>query len=307
MNAPHWLLILNGKSAGRADVRAAVKAMRGRGVRLDVRVTWEHGDAERMVDDAVAAGVDTVVAGGGDGTLGVVAGAMARRAEDADALPALGLLPLGTANDFARGAGIPDPPLDALELVRTTPAVGFDLLRVDGGNDVRWAANLATGGFGTRVTLETDERLKQHLGGFAYLLTGLSRLDRIEPVVARFAGDGFAWEGGFLALGIGNGRQAGGGQQLCPDALVDDGLLDVTLVPAMEGEIGPALRTLVAEGRAAIERALVCTRLPWLQIESATPMLLNLDGEPMESTRFRIDAVARRLRMHLPAGCALLS
>ena len=74
---PHWRLILNGKSAGDDAVRAAVSTLRDAGIRLDVRVTWERGDAERCVVEAIADGVDTVIAGGGDGTLSEVAAALA--------------------------------------------------------------------------------------------------------------------------------------------------------------------------------------------------------------------------------------
>ncbi|MEG3049786.1 MAG: diacylglycerol kinase family protein, partial [Thermomonas sp.] len=78
---PRWRLILNGKSAGDDAVRDAVASLREAGVRLDVRVTWEHGDAERCVAEAIADGVDTVIAGGGDGTLSEVAAALAHRDE----------------------------------------------------------------------------------------------------------------------------------------------------------------------------------------------------------------------------------
>jgi len=84
MSQPHWRLILNGKSAGNEAVREAVAAMRRQGVQLDVRVTWEGGDAGRYVAEAIADGVDTVIAGGGDGTLSEVASALAGREEDAD-------------------------------------------------------------------------------------------------------------------------------------------------------------------------------------------------------------------------------
>lgn len=308
MNAPRWLLVINGKAAGDDTLREAVEAIRERGVRIDVRVTWEPGDGARCVEAAIADGVDAIVAAGGDGTLSEVATALAKRDAGPDALPALGLVPMGTANDFASAAGIPVAPMSALELLLDEPARDIDLLRLGVEGKVHWAANLASAGFGTQVTLDTDEGLKKLLGGLAYLVTGLARLGRIEPVAARLRGPGFAWEGGFIALGIGNGRQAGGGQALCPDALVDDGLLDVTVVPDLEGEVAATLGTVLAEGRgAALERVAVRARLPWLEIEAAQPMTINLDGEPVEGRRFRVDAVARRLRMHLPAGCALLA
>ena len=66
MTAPRWRLVLNGKSAGDDALRAAVAAARERGVALDVRVTWEGGDAERYVGEAIHEGVDVIIAAGGD-------------------------------------------------------------------------------------------------------------------------------------------------------------------------------------------------------------------------------------------------
>ncbi len=304
-----WRLILNGKSAGDDALREAVSTMRERGIGLDVRVTWEAGDAERYVSEAIADGADTIVAAGGDGTLSEVATALAYRKEPADRLPMLGLVPLGTANDFANAAGLPLEPLPALELIADSPAVGIDLIKLAAGEGkMHWCANLASGGFGTQVTVETDEGLKKMLGGLAYLITGISRLGRIQPVQARLKGPDFGWEGGFIALGIGNGRQAGGGQALCPDALIDDGLLDVTVVPELSGEVAATVGTLVASGKeAALDRVASRARLAWLEIDCPEPLTLNLDGEPVESRHFRIDCVPGRIRMHLPAGSPLLS
>lgn len=305
-STPRWRLILNGKSAGDESVRDAVAALRNAGIRLDVRVTWEGGDAERYVAEAIADGVDTVIAGGGDGTLSEVATTLAHRDETAAALPSLGLLPLGTANDFASACGIPPDPRAALQLLRDAAAVPMDLLRLDANGETHWAANLASGGFGTEVTTETHEGLKKLLGGLAYVLTGLSKVGRIEPQLARLHGPGFGWQGAFIALGIGNGRQAGGGQALCPEALVDDGLLDVTVVPPLDGELLATIGTAVAEGKdAALDRVAVRRALPWVEIEATRPLTLNLDGEPVQATRFRVECVPGRVRMHLPADCPL--
>jgi len=125
-------------------------------------------------------------------------------------------------------------------------------------------------------------------------------------MTARVHGPDFDWQGDFIALGIGNGRQAGGGQALCPDALVDDGLLDLTIVPELSGEVAATLGTLVKEGKhAALDRVATRTRLPWVELEADQPLTLNLDGEPVQSRRFRIECVPGRVRMHLPAGCPL--
>ena len=78
MTPPKALLILHGKQAANDEVRAAVQAARGAGQTLDVRVTWEGGDARRLVEEGLAAGYTTLIAGGGDGTVRDVAEALAQ-------------------------------------------------------------------------------------------------------------------------------------------------------------------------------------------------------------------------------------
>src|SRR3546814_11988530 len=84
-----------------------------------------------------------------------------------------------------------------------------DVCSSDLGGHTHWAANLASGGFGTQVTVETHDGLKKILGGPAYMVTGMAKVARIEPIAARMRGPDFAWGGDLIALGVGNGRQAG--------------------------------------------------------------------------------------------------
>lgn len=290
------LLILHGKQAQNEEVRAAVLALRERGWQLAVRLTWEGGDAARLVQEALAAGYPTLIAGGGDGTLREVAEALALAGGQAS----LALLPLGTANDFCRAAGIPLLPAEALALLECEPRP-IDLGEVDG----QLFLNMATGGFGSRVTANTSEELKKLLGGAAYFLTGLSRFAEVHSAFGRFGGPGFAWEGDFLALGIGNGRQAGGGHVLCPQAQVDDGLLDVCIVPASQDVVG-TLGTLLSGGILGLEAVSVSARLPWLEVEAPEGLDINLDGEPLESRQLRFAARPGALRVHLPDSSPLL-
>ena len=290
------LLILHGKQALNEEVRAAVQSRRDDGWELAVRVTWEGGDAQRLVNEALAAGYRTIIAGGGDGTLRDVAEAMALAEADAS----LALLPLGTANDFAHAAGVPLVPLEALALL-DAPALPIDLGEVDG----QLFLNMATGGFGSKITANTSEDLKRVLGGAAYFLTGLTRFSDVHAAFGRFSGPDFSWEGDFLALGIGNGRQAGGGHVLCPQARVNDGLLDICIVPAPQDVVG-TLGTLLSGGILGLESVSINARLPWIEIEAPEGLDLNLDGEPLESTALRFNARPGALRVHLPPGSPLL-
>ncbi|MGY2290062.1 lipid kinase YegS [Pseudomonas sp. SDO528_S397] len=295
MSTPKALLILHGKQALNEDVRAAVNARREQGWALDVRVTWEGGDAQRLVNEALADGCTHLIAGGGDGTLRDVAQAMAEAKTDAS----LVLMPLGTANDFARAAGVPLEPAQALALL-DVPARAIDLGHVGGQTFL----NMATGGFGSQVTANTSEDLKKVLGGAAYLFTGLSRFSELRAAYAELQGPDFHWRGELLALGIGNGRQAGGGHVLCPEALADDGLLEVSILPAPQEVVG-TLRNLMADGW-GLDNMFVRARLPWVEIQRAEGLYINLDGEPLQGDDLRFEALPKALRVHLPVGSPLV-
>ena len=290
------LLILHGKQALNEQVRAAVMAHRDRGWQLDVRLTWEAGDAQRLVAAALKMGYPTVIAGGGDGTLRDIAEAMVRSKSTAS----LAFLPLGTANDFANAAGVPLDPMEALNLLDETAQL-IDLGEVDG----QIFLNMATGGFGSNVTANTPEELKRVLGGAAYFLTGLSRFTEVKSSFGRFSGPDFQWEGEFLALGIGNGRQAGGGHLLCPHALVNDGLLDVCIVPAALDVVG-TLGTLLSGGMNGLQSVAVSARVAWLEVEAPEGLDLNLDGEPLASRQLRFAVLPEALRVHLPRYSSML-
>src|SRR5436309_15034643 len=107
-------LILNGKAAGNDALRAAITQQAALGHTIEVRVTAEKGDARRFV--AEAGEVDLLIAAGGDGTLNEVIHGLMDLSTAARSV--LGMMPLGTANDFATGWGIPRDPERALALCR---------------------------------------------------------------------------------------------------------------------------------------------------------------------------------------------
>ncbi len=291
------MLILNGKGAGNEELRIAIGALRKEGEDLNVRVTWEYGDAARYVDEAIELGCETVIAGGGDGTINEVAGALAQY--EGQRRPVLGIVPLGTANDFATACNIPLEPEQALQLAVKGRAVDIDLAKV---NDQHFFINMATGGFGTRITTETPEKLKAALGGVSYFIHGLLRLDTLKADRCEIRGPDFRWEGDALVIGIGNGRQAGGGQQICPDALINDGLLQLRLLTSEE-LLPSFLRSLLNNEE---NKNIVSASLPWLEITAPHDMTFNLDGEPLTGKQFKIEVLPSAIQCRLPPHCELL-
>jgi lipid kinase YegS len=292
-------VVLHGKAAGDPRVRTAVHATRQAGHGVEVRVTWEAGDSTRLTTEAIAVAsggrIDCIVAGGGDGTINeVFAAAFAAGVPTGCSL---GILPLGTANDFAHSTGVPVQDISAaLQLAATATPRAIDVGLV---NDKPFV-NLVSGGFGSRVTVETDPKLKQRLGGLAYAITGISHFAELSANRGRFRGEGFSWEGNFLALGIGNGRQAGGGVQLCPNALIDDGQLDLTVLPQLDHAARlDAFSHLLHEGAASLRAKLVTARSAWFEYESDDGLNINLDGEPLLLKHFRVECRPRALPVRL--------
>lgn len=298
----HIRIILHGKEAQNIAVRDAVRLLRSEQCKIDVRVTWEEGDARRLAREARQLGVDTVVAAGGDGTLNeVVNGLMA--ADDPLRMPSLGVIPLGTANDFAHACRIPLAPLEALLLIVELPAVAVDLARAD----ERYFINMATGGFGTQITTSTPEELKKALGGVAYFLTGMTQFTSISAVEGEVKAPDFHWQGEFMVLGVGNGRQAGGGHELCPDACLDDGLLDLSILPQDDQRsLAETMQYLMLDGGAALQHAMVTKRVPWLEIHARQLLNINLDGEPISGQKVRFEVCPSALSLHLPRHSPVL-
>jgi lipid kinase YegS len=294
-------MVVNGKAAGDEALRSAVRAMRDAGVPLEVRVTWEAGDAARLAAQADDDGIEVVVAAGGDGTVNeVVSGLMTKAAP---CRSSVAVVPFGTANDFASGCGIPrGDPLAALELAAQGEATPIDVGQV---ND-RYFINVASGGFGARVTAETPRPMKQVLGGAAYSLMGLVTAARMTPYRGKFVTPDGEQPGSMILMAVGNGRLAGGGYPITPKALLDDGLLDVMVVLDVEvREFGALLGELMNLG-AADNRYVLYRQLESFRVESDEPLHMTLDGEPMREKSFDFQILPRRLSFILPSTAPLV-
>lgn len=298
-------LVLNLTGANDDRLREAVGRLREAGHTVDVRVAWDPIDAVLFAREAAEAGYDVVAAGGGDGTVNaVVRGLLGEEACGPACRTALGIVPFGTANDLASACGLDPSDLGKLLdlLAHGTPRP-VDVGRMNGVPFL----NVASGGYAAEVTTETDPAMKKMLGGLAYWVTGLTSLGRIEPRPIRLAAGDFRWEGRVYAVAVCNGRQAGGGLRLAPRAMLDDGLLDIAIVPEVPWteflNAYADLQRIEEEGRS---EHLIYGRASRVLIEAPEGLQVNLDGEPHRGDRFEFTLEPRRLCCLLPDACALL-
>jgi len=294
-------VILNGKGAANPQVRAAIDQIREEGQPLEVRCTWEGGDAARFAQEAMSDGIDMLVAGGGDGTINEVVNGIL----SADTAPtmALAVLPLGTANDFAHGCGIPLEPYDALKLATAGKPVKIDIPSANGV----YFANVASGGFGAEVTVGTNPQLKKAMGSGAYALTGIVTAAKMEPYSGKFVAPDESTEGSFIVMAVGNARQAGGGFQVTRNAYIDDGLMDVMAISDFHTkDLGLVIQE--AQDFTNTNNQFVHYRqVPGFEIELTSALPINLDGEPHRWDHIKFEILPRCLPVVLPEGCPLIA
>jgi lipid kinase YegS len=289
-------LILNGKAADREDIAEAISILRSEGTSLEVQRT--HGDGHGTeLARAGAARADVVVAVGGDGTLHEVAAGLLGAPGEA----VMALVPAGTANDFARGCGIPLTPLEALRLAQAGAPRVIDVLRVN----ERYTVNVATAAFTGDEPVELSSELKRALGGVAYWVAGFLRSLQLEPKPLRWLSPDGRSEDHILLLTAANGRQTGGGAVVAEGALLDDGLMDIRLVRDFPVFDLPLLIAELADPLDDPSGYIGRYRLPWFEVEAQEPWKLSLDGEPMEASRVRFEVEPKALRIVLPPGAPL--
>jgi YegS/Rv2252/BmrU family lipid kinase len=218
------LLIANA-DAGSSDDQAladAVTLLRTAGD-VEVARTGSPGDLDGALHRR---GGRRVVVAGGDGSLHAVVAALHRRNELSAA--ELGLIPLGTGNDFARGVGVPLDPVEAAQVLLDHKARPVDLL-IDCAGDI--VVNAVHVGVGAEAGREA-ENYKGRLGKLGYYVGAMVAGVRMTGLRLRVEADGVVLadlDRSVLQVGIGNGPNVGGGTELVPGAEVDDGLVDVVV------------------------------------------------------------------------------
>lgn len=276
-------------------LRSSVVALRDAGHAVEVRQTFEAGDGVRFAREAAESGVDVVVAAGGDGTINEVVnglGGGARR-------PRFAVIPLGTANDFALGIGVPVDVREALTIAVSGVPTEVDLPMVN----ERYFLNVSTGGFGAEATEQAAAESKRMLGAWAYLITGARQFVDLKPVGGVVEVDGRTlFRGDFLLFAVGNGRQTGGGSMLTPRAELDDGLLDLLVVRAVQRLDFLSLLPDLRAGTHLESPDIIYTQAKRIVITTEETLSVNADGEPIRGTRFDYRLDAGRLSVMKSAG-----
>ncbi len=288
------VLVLHRKSANEPRVKEAVKSAKKMGCEFRVLVPFNKAEKGRVVAEAIANGATRIIAGGGDGTINGVANALVGNGKSKPNV-VLGICPLGTANDFARGCGLPvDDLAECLRIACESEPRAIDVGMLNG----RAFVNVASLGFGAEITATTPIELKKALGGTAYSLMGLVRAMNLTPYPARLVVPGEETaEGSFLFAAVGNNHFAGGGFDVAPRAQMDDGLLDLTAIRLDRGVSLASIRGELEDPMNPDNIHVLYRQLPKFTIESDRKLHCNLDGEPMKKKKLRFKVLPQHLKV----------
>jgi len=278
----HIRVIVNpaaGTARDREPLDDVQRHLRAAGHRVDIRETAEGGDARRFAGEAVAAGADIVVAAGGDGSLNEVLNGVAA-VEHGLARCAIGILPVGTGNDFARTLGIAEPEAAVAALVAGHTR-SIDLVTLGS----RAFLNASAGGFAAETSANVSSDMKQAVGTLAYLIGGARAFLEYEPVATRIEADGRVIEADLQLFAVCNGAYIGGGHQLAPDARPDDGVMEVCLVRANSALDFLALLSQLASGHHVDDEDVVYLKTREVTLTFGREIRINVDGELLEASR----------------------
>jgi YegS/Rv2252/BmrU family lipid kinase len=231
-----------------------------------------------------------IIAAGGDGTIHSMVNAMVRNEVD---IP-LAIFPAGTANDFASYMDLPNKLDDMIEVALGEKYTSADVGVANG----RCFVNVLAMGMLADVSQKTDPNLKYTLGVISYYLKGFSELPNLRPIFVRIACEAFDLEANIYFMLVMNGRSAGGFRRLAPEAVINDGLLDVIIfreMPIME--LAPLL-IAVMTGQHPVNRNVISFKTAALRIESEQAIATDMDGETGDTLPVEISVLHKRLRVN---------
>lgn len=287
-----WLVIVNpnaGNGKGHKDWDKISALLKKEGLLFEVMFTERKGQSINLTIDGISSGYRNIITVGGDGTLNeVVNGILLNKSCEAKDI-SLGLIPVGTGNDWGRMFGIPLDYEKAIRIIGEKKQMLHDIGKVSYYNGTekkeRYFINIAGLGFESVVVGKTNyQKDRGHSGKLIYLYNLLMSLLSYKNTKAEVIIDGEKQVADIFSLNVGNGRYCGGGMRQTPNALPDDGLLDVTIINGMgKFEIIRNLKILY-DGTILNHPKIDGYKSKNIKVSSDSVILVEADGESLGHT-----------------------
>ncbi len=301
-------LVIYNPVAGQHDVvrslEEALAYLRTQGHDVTVRRTLGGGDATTFAREAVAEQFDMVIAAGGDGTVGEVVNGLA----GTECI--LGVLPLGTANVWARTLGLPlwshgraqTSLLDAAKALLSGEVHRIDLGKCAEHYFILWSGI----GFDAEVTrqVEPHREMRRNLGNITYYVAMVALGFTLRGTRVTIVIDGKAMRQRAFLIVVSNVQLYGGSVMVAPQAQLDDGYLDVYVFKGSNALDAAGQLINVFAGRHLQDPSIETYRAKTVSIRADKPLPLHIDGEPCGYTPADITVVPRALRVLMPTSAS---
>lgn len=291
-------VILN-PSAGSAETFQAVEDFSAEADTV-VRQTQKSGDAQQFATQAIEQGAELVLAGGGDGTIGEVVNGMFHHSRRVP----LGILPLGTGNDFARALEMPLGISEAIQVIRQGVTRPVDLIRIHNNHQtLRYFVNVAVSGFTEDAKDRVEARFKNNWGLLGYVMAAMEALPEVTPYHVRLTLDNDEpREYDASIVVVANSRFMSGGMNIVPIATCDDGLCDVLIFTATSAMSLGLLAPFVLAGDHLDSDLVQHFRARSLTIEAEPRLPFHVDDEYLLHTKLDFEVLPGALEVIVPAS-----
>lgn len=289
---PEWCAIFNpnaGNAKGFKDSGRISDILRRHGINFISLTTTGKGDATEFTRTMLAEGYRKIISVGGDGTLNEIINGVFTQAHCHPTEVTIGLIPVGTGNDWGRMFGIPLVYEGAASVIKEGKTLLHDIgvidYHIDSTKHRTYFINIAGTGFEAAVVFRTNRQKEKGRSNKAiYLYNLLRSLITYRNTQVEITIDGSTGNAKIFSINIGNGRYCGGGMRQTPDALPDDGLFDITVIK----EIGKLeiIRSLgmLYDGTILSHRKVDGYRSKGLKISSESKLFIEADGESLGHT-----------------------
>ncbi|MBT2683856.1 diacylglycerol kinase family protein [Bacillus sp. ISL-37] len=259
---------------------------------IEIRRTEKEGDAAAFATEACIALYDAVIAMGGDGTINEAINGVAEQAHR----PALGIIPLGTVNDFARALNIPLDPYEAISILDEQNLQPVDIGKI---NEDYFANVIAIGAI-AEASYSVSPELKTRLGSLAYFMEGAKSFLSGDAINLRVEHENGKWEGNTFLLIAALTNSVGGFEHLAPEASVNDGKFHAFIIKKMSVPKIASLIPSLLKGELEESEDVEYIRTSFLNIASDKAHMVNIDGEEGEPLPFNAKVLPGHLDVFVP-------
>ncbi|MGG2083297.1 diacylglycerol kinase [Lysinibacillus pakistanensis] len=263
------------------------------GYETSCHATTCEGDAIIAAKNAVERGFDIIIAVGGDGTLNEVVSGVS----PFEKRPKVGLIPMGTTNDFARAVHIPRNIEDAVDII-----IKGDTLPVDVGllNGERYFINIAAGGRITELTYEVPSKMKTMLGQLAYYLKAVEMIPSLKASHMRIEYDSEVFDGDAMMFLCGLTNSVGGFEKLAPDASINDGYFTLLVLKKVSLPEFIQLAAMALRGEHLNDDRVIYKKASVVKVTTEDEIHLNLDGEYGGDAPATFENLKRHIEIFVP-------